>query len=82
MDIPRYGKKGLLFNSLANLLTFCSVLFILKALIQLTEISGMNHMKYEILIWPTVWAISCLDIGFFIFLTGQIFYPIFPERQL
>lgn len=66
MDIPRYGKKGLLFNSLRMinrristivyiahvkvLLTFCSVLFIVKVLIQLTEVSGMNHMKYEILI--------------------------------
>ena len=70
MDISRYGKKGLLFNSLRMiirminrristivyiahvkvLLTFCSVLFIVKVLIQLTEVSGMNHMKYEILI--------------------------------
>ena len=50
----------------SNPLTFCYVLFIVEILIRLTEVSGMNHMKYEILIADRLGS-SCLDIGFFYF---------------
>ena len=129
LDIPRYGKEGLLFNSLrdrrprrekisyicglgasvgcervertfntprlksqiclirgngfvcsslnelnSNPLTFCSILFIVRILIRLTEVSGMNHMKYKTLIADRL-GNSCLDAGFFIS-DKIIFYPI------
>ena len=34
----------------SSLLTFDWLLVIVRLLIRLTEVSGMNHMKYEILI--------------------------------
>ena len=55
----------------SNPLTFCSVLFIVRVLIRLTEVSGMNHMKYKTLVADRL-GNSCLDIGFFYFtLTGS-----------
>ena len=58
----------------SNPLTFCSILFIVRILIRLTEVSGMNHMKYKTLIADRL-GNSCLDAGFFIS-DKIIFYPI------
>ena len=64
-----------LLNELnSNPLTFCSILFIVRILIRLTEVSGMNHMKYKTLIADRL-GNSCLDAGFFIS-DKIIFYPI------
>ena len=52
-------------------LTFDWLLVIVRLLIRLTEVSGMNHMKYKTLIADRL-GNSCLDIGFFYFtLTGS-----------
>ena len=69
------GGNGFVCSSLnelnSNPLTFCSILFIVRILIRLTEVSGMNHMKYKTLIADRL-GNSCLDIGFFYFtLTGS-----------
>ena len=65
------GGNGFVCSSLnelnSNPLTFCSILFIVRVLIQLTEVSGMNHMKYKTLVADRL-GNSCLDIGFFILL--------------
>ncbi len=72
------GGNGFVCSSLnelnSNPLTFCSILFIVRILIRLTEVSGMNHMKYETLIADRL-GNSCLDAGFFIS-DKIIFYPI------
>ena len=72
------GGNGFVCSSLnelnSNPLTFCSILFIVRVLIRLTEVSGMNHMKYKTLIADRL-GNSCLDAGFFIS-DKIIFYPI------
>ena len=72
------GGNGFVCSSLnelnSNPLTFCSILFIVRILIRLTEVSGMNHMKYKTLIADRL-GNSCLDAGFFIS-DKIIFYPI------
>ena len=72
------GGNGFVCSSLnelnSNPLTFCSVLFIVRVLIRLTEVSGMNHMKYKTLVADRL-GNSCLDAGFFIS-DKIIFYPI------
>ena len=55
-------------------LTFDWLLVIVRLLIRLTEVSGMNHMKYKTLIADRL-GNSCLDAGFFIS-DKIIFYPI------